>query len=200
MYHAGKRHGPDLAKATALGSTGCNSTGCTQQRMCANGADEHGSVRLRPAGCMGLAPPGGVYHPATFAAARDPAAQQQCPNQQGCCNRLRRRCKTSMHCASPMSLCTAVAEVAECSHESSKTERCGASAGVSRAGARTGLQLPGHGDMQGFNSSSPAHPLLPQADRTANANRGSGATAMGRKARYRPQTCIAQWESGSLVN
>ena len=29
-------------------------------------------------------------------------------------------------------------------------------AGVSRAGARTGLQLPGHGDMQGFNSSSPA--------------------------------------------
>ena len=26
----------------------------------------------------------------------------------------------------------------------------------SRAGARTGLQLPGHGDMQGFNSSSPA--------------------------------------------
>ena len=30
------------------------------------------------------------------------------------------------------------------------------SAGVSRAGARTGLQLPGHGDMQGFNSSSPA--------------------------------------------
>ena len=27
---------------------------------------------------------------------------------------------------------------------------------VSRAGARTGLQLPGHGDMQGFNSSSPA--------------------------------------------
>ena len=29
-------------------------------------------------------------------------------------------------------------------------------AGVSRAGARTGLQLPGHGDMQGFDSSSPA--------------------------------------------
>jgi hypothetical protein len=29
-------------------------------------------------------------------------------------------------------------------------------AGVSRAGARTGLQLPGHGDVQGFNSSSPA--------------------------------------------
>ena len=27
-------------------------------------------------------------------------------------------------------------------------------AGVSRAGARTGLQPPGHGDMQGFNSSS----------------------------------------------
>ena len=27
---------------------------------------------------------------------------------------------------------------------------------MSRAGARTGLQLPGHGDMQGFNSSSPA--------------------------------------------
>ena len=29
-------------------------------------------------------------------------------------------------------------------------------AGVSRAGARTGLQLQGHGDMQGFNSPSPA--------------------------------------------
>jgi hypothetical protein len=28
------------------------------------------------------------------------------------------------------------------------------SARVSRAGARTGLQLPGHGDMQGFDSSS----------------------------------------------
>ena len=32
-------------------------------------------------------------------------------------------------------------------------------AGVSPAGAWTGLQLPGHGDMQGFNSSSPAVPL-----------------------------------------
>ena len=30
-------------------------------------------------------------------------------------------------------------------------------AGVSRAGARTGLQLQGHGDMQGFDSSSPAN-------------------------------------------
>ena len=29
-------------------------------------------------------------------------------------------------------------------------------AGVSRAGARTGRQPPGHGDMQGFNSSSQA--------------------------------------------
>ena len=33
-------------------------------------------------------------------------------------------------------------------------------AGVSRAGARTGLQLPGHGDMQGFDSSSPANRFL----------------------------------------
>ena len=33
---------------------------------------------------------------------------------------------------------------------------CSTAAGVSRAGARTGLQLPGHGDMQGFDSSSPA--------------------------------------------
>ena len=33
-------------------------------------------------------------------------------------------------------------------------------AGVSRAGARTGLQLPGHGDMQGFDSSSPAKRTL----------------------------------------
>ena len=29
-------------------------------------------------------------------------------------------------------------------------------AGVTRAGARTGLQLPGRGDTQGFDSSSPA--------------------------------------------
>ena len=29
-------------------------------------------------------------------------------------------------------------------------------AGVTRAGARTGLQFLGHGNMQGFNSSSPA--------------------------------------------
>ena len=34
---------------------------------------------------------------------------------------------------------------------------CLTAAGVSRAGARTGLQLPGHGDMQGFDSSSPAN-------------------------------------------
>ena len=33
---------------------------------------------------------------------------------------------------------------------------CSTAAGVSRAGARTGPQLPGHGDMQGFDSSSPA--------------------------------------------
>ena len=35
-------------------------------------------------------------------------------------------------------------------------------AGASRAGARTGLQLPGHGDMQGFNSSSPAMRVMQQ--------------------------------------
>ena len=38
----------------------------------------------------------------------------------------------------------------------SMLKRMNSWAGVSRAGARTGLQLPGHGDMQGFNSSSPA--------------------------------------------
>ncbi len=40
-------------------------------------------------------------------------------------------------------------------------------AGVSRAGARTGLQLPGHGDMQGLNSSSPASLLVSQCHRVA---------------------------------
>ena len=40
--------------------------------------------------------------------------------------------------------------------ERRRSPKFGEDAGVSRAGARTRLQLSGHGDMQGFDSSSSA--------------------------------------------
>ena len=58
-------------------------------------------------------------------------------------------------------------------------------AGVSRAGARTRLQLWGHGDMQGFDSSSPAGVIANTRAHTttreiANAHVQRGASATRR--------------------
>ena len=47
---------------------------------------------------------------------------------------------------------------------------------VSRAGARTGLQLQGHGDMQGLNSSSAAKRILDSQHAYFGGNRFPSTT------------------------